>query len=70
MGAFQTVRVNYLAHTQDGMFKRLLAFVFPVSLPRVVETEPESWQYEEQGECGKVRPRKYRDALDRHWRIT
>ena len=68
MGPLQAPRITHLAHTYDGMFKRLLALMFPVVLPRVVETQPESWQYDEQGECGKAQHRPYRDAIDRHWR--
>jgi hypothetical protein len=70
MGPFQTSRVNYLAHTHDNLFERVLSFLFPVALPKVVEQPGDIHVIEEQGSCGQARRRQYRDAIDRHWKTV
>lgn len=70
MGPFQASGVNYLAHTQDNLFERFLSFVFPVVLPKIVETPGEIQLIEEQGSCGKAQRRPFRDAIDRHWKTN
>lgn len=61
MGSFSTSEVG------DKWWERALSYLFPIILPSIVETTPEAWQYDEQGECGAARRKLYRDAIDRHW---
>ena len=48
-------------------FEALLSTLFPPKLPRLHEWDAPVTPFDEQGACGEAQPRKYRDAIERHW---
>jgi len=47
--------------------KKLIARFFSPRLGRLHEWSAPSLSCDEQGSCGKAQPKKYKDAIERHW---